>query len=67
VLLAILAGEKSPRADLVVLNAALGLVVASAAADIKDGMERARAAIVSGAAREALDALRAERVKEVAT
>jgi anthranilate phosphoribosyltransferase len=67
VLLAILGGERSPRADLVVLNAALGLVVASAAADINDGMERARAAIASGAAREALDALRAERVKEVAT
>jgi anthranilate phosphoribosyltransferase len=67
VLLAILAGEKSPRADLVVLNAALGLVVASAAADINDGMELARAAIASGAAQGALDALRADRVKEVAS
>jgi anthranilate phosphoribosyltransferase len=67
VLTAILAGERSPRADLVVLNAALALVVADAAADIPDGMERARAAIASGAARAALDALRGERIKEVAS
>jgi anthranilate phosphoribosyltransferase len=65
--LAILAGERSPRADLVVLNAALALVVADAAADINDGMERARAAIASGSARAALDALRGERIKEVAS
>jgi anthranilate phosphoribosyltransferase len=66
-LVAILAGERSPRADLVALNAALALVVAGAAADIPDGMERARAAIAGGAARGALDALRAESVKEIAT
>ena len=66
-LTAILAGERSPRADLVALNAALALVVAGAVPDINDGMESARAAIASGAARGALDALRAERVKEVAT
>jgi anthranilate phosphoribosyltransferase len=67
VLTAILAGEKSPRADLVVLNAALALVVAGVAEDINDGMEHARAAIASGAARGALDALRAESPKEIAT
>jgi anthranilate phosphoribosyltransferase len=66
-LLAILGGERSPRADLVVLNAALALVVADAAADIIDGMERARAAIASGSARAALDALRGERIKEIAS
>ncbi len=66
-LTAILAGERSPRADLVALNAALALVVAGVAEDINDGMSRARAAITSGAARAALDALRAERVKEVAS
>jgi anthranilate phosphoribosyltransferase len=66
-LTAILAGERSPRADLVALNAALALVVAGTVANINDGMESARAAIASGAARGALDALRAERVKEVAT
>ena len=66
-LLAILGGERSPRADLVVLNAALALVVADAATGINDGMGRARAAIASGAARAALDALRGERIKEVAS
>jgi anthranilate phosphoribosyltransferase len=66
-LTAILAGEVSPRADLVALNAALALVVAGAVADINDGMERARAAIAGGTARGALDALRAGRRKEVAS
>jgi anthranilate phosphoribosyltransferase len=65
-LTSILAGERSPRADLVALNAALALVVADAAADINDGMNRARAAIASGAARGALDALRDGSVKELA-
>lgn len=59
-LLAILEGERSGRSDLVVLNAALALVVAGSAEDLHDGMERARTAIRSGAAREALDALRGE-------
>ena len=67
VLTEILAGERSPRADLVALNAALALVVGGAAAGIDDGMALARTAIANGAARGALDALRAERVKEVAT
>jgi anthranilate phosphoribosyltransferase len=67
-LLAILGGERSPRADLVALNAALALVVAGAAAGIDDGMERARTAIAGGAARAALDALRgATAIKEVAS
>jgi anthranilate phosphoribosyltransferase len=65
VLTAILSGERSPRADLVALNAALALVVAGRADDIPAGMERARAAIASGAAAAALDALRGERIKEV--
>ncbi len=65
VLLAIIGGEKSPRADLVVLNAALALVVAGAAGDITEGMESARSAIARGAARGALDALR-ERPREYA-
>ena len=67
ILTAILAGERSPRADLVVLNAALALVVAGVAAGIAEGMERARAALAGGAAGAALEALRAERPKEVAT
>ena len=57
-LLAILGGERSPRADLVALNAALALVVAGEAVDIDDGMVRGRTAIASGRAMAALDALR---------
>jgi anthranilate phosphoribosyltransferase len=63
VLLAILDGERSPRADLVLLNAALALVVAGEAVDIDDGMERARTAIETGRARAALESLRDERNK----
>ena len=57
-LLAILAGEQSPRADLVALNAALALVVAGEAVDIDDGLARARTAIRTGRASAALEALR---------
>ncbi|HEX3467329.1 MAG TPA: anthranilate phosphoribosyltransferase [Candidatus Elarobacter sp.] len=63
-LLAILDGERSPRADLVMLNAALALVVASEAVDVDDGMVRARTAIETGRARAALDALRGASEKE---
>jgi len=66
-LVAILEGERSPRADLVCLNAALALVVAGVVADIPEGMATARAAIASGAARAALAALSAERPTEYAT
>ena len=65
-LTAILAGEVSPRSDLVVLNAALALLVANAVESIDEGMVRGRAAIASGAARAALDALCVERPREVA-
>jgi anthranilate phosphoribosyltransferase len=60
-LLAILDGERSPRADLVLLNAALALVVAGEAVDVGDGMARARTSVDTGRARAALDALRRER------
>ncbi|BDE06729.1 anthranilate phosphoribosyltransferase [Vulcanimicrobium alpinum] len=60
-LLAILEGERSPRADLVLLNAALALVVAGEAVDIDDGIARARTSVETGRARAALDALRGER------
>jgi anthranilate phosphoribosyltransferase len=60
-LLAILEGERSPRADLVLLNAALALVVAGEAVDVADGLARARTSIETGRARAALDALRGER------
>ena len=65
-LTAILEGERSPRADLVCLNAALALVVAGVAETIEAGMNAARASIASGAATEALDALRGERKREYA-
>ncbi len=65
-LLAILAGEQSPRADLVALNAALAFVVAGVAGTIDDGLHLARRSIASGAAREKLEALRAERRMEFA-
>jgi anthranilate phosphoribosyltransferase len=63
-LLAILDGERSPRADLVLLNAALALVVAGEAVDIDDGMVRARTSVDTGRARAALDALRPKRTTD---
>ncbi|MBV9440966.1 MAG: anthranilate phosphoribosyltransferase [Candidatus Eremiobacteraeota bacterium] len=60
-LLAILEGERSPRADLVALNAALALVIAGDAVDLDDGMVRARTAVETGRARRALQALRGDR------
>src|SRR6202043_3460306 len=59
-LVSILDGERSPRADLVVLHAALALVVASEAISLDDGMARARRAVETGRARAALEALRAD-------
>ena len=53
----ILAGEPSAARDIVVLNAAAGLVVAEVAVDLAEGVERASAAIDSGAAAGTLDAL----------
>jgi len=46
----ILEGEKGPRRDTVVLNAALGLVAGGKAGGIKEGLEIAAASIDSGAA-----------------
>jgi anthranilate phosphoribosyltransferase len=66
ILLAIVEGEQSPRADLVALNAALALVVAGAAGDIPEGMALARRSLATGAARAALEALRGERPREYA-
>jgi anthranilate phosphoribosyltransferase len=47
---AILAGEKGPGRDIVVLNTAAALVVGGAAADLASGVARAREALDSGAA-----------------
>ena len=55
----IFAGEQSPRRDIVLLNAAAALVVSGIASDLREGVERAAAAIDSGAVRETLKKLRA--------
>ncbi|HEX5273957.1 MAG TPA: anthranilate phosphoribosyltransferase [Candidatus Rubrimentiphilum sp.] len=45
---AILAGERSPRSDVVALNAALAFRLCGKTADIRDGMELARAQLYEG-------------------
>ncbi len=54
---AILDGERGPRRDIVVMNAAAALVAGAKARDLRDGVARATQAIDSGAARAKLDAL----------
>jgi anthranilate phosphoribosyltransferase len=54
---AVLEGETGPRRDVVLINAAAGLWVADAAADLPAGLELARQSIDSGRARRCLDAL----------
>lgn len=49
------AGEKGPVRDIVTFNAGCAMYVAGLAGDVSEGMERARASIDSGAAREVLD------------
>lgn len=53
----VLDGADGAPAEVMVLNAAAGLVVAGLADDLADGVGRARASISSGAARGALDRL----------
>jgi anthranilate phosphoribosyltransferase len=54
---AVLGGEKSPRRDVVVLNAAAALVAAGRADQIRGAVSLAAQSIDSGAAREKLEAL----------
>lgn len=54
---AVLAGEKNAYRDIAVLNAAIALVVAERAADLREGAAQAAHALDSGAAAEKLDAL----------
>ena len=54
----VLAGDPSPFADLVMVNAAAALVVADIVPDMKAGIEAARSSILMGKAIAALDALR---------
>ena len=53
----LLAGQKGPRRDLAVLNAAAALMVAGIADDLGAGIEVAGAALDNGAAERALEAL----------
>lgn len=55
---ALLEGEKGPRREAVLLNAALGLVVADLASRLDEGYQRARAAIDEGRALAAFERLR---------
>lgn len=54
---AVLRGESGSRLDMVCLNAAAALVAGGIAANWSEGLERARAAIASGAARAKLEQL----------
>jgi anthranilate phosphoribosyltransferase len=54
---AVLEGEQGPRRDLAVLNAGAAIYVGGLAAGLGDGVEKAAAALDSGAARELLDRL----------
>jgi anthranilate synthase/phosphoribosyltransferase len=54
---AILGGESGPRRDVVLLNAAAGLLAAGRAADLAEGVAMARESIDSGRALASLDAL----------
>jgi anthranilate phosphoribosyltransferase len=64
---AILRGEPGARRDVVVLNAAAGLVVAGVCDDLADGIERAALTIDAGLATELLETLRTERRAAEAT
>ena len=57
VLLRIFDGEKGPRRDIALLNAAAALVVAGASHRMDDGLRRAADLVDSGKARETLDLL----------
>ena len=50
-------GDDGPRRDLVLLNAGAAIYVGGLAASLAEGVEKAAAAIDSGAARELLDRL----------
>jgi len=53
----VLAGEKGPARDIVVLNAAATLVIGKVARNLREGMARAEAAVDSGAATRKLEQL----------
>lgn len=53
----VLSGETGPHRDIVALNAAAGLVVGGLAADLVEGLDRARSAIDDGSAASVLERL----------
>jgi len=53
----VLAGEKGPRRDVVLLNAGAAILVAGAAGDLQEGVRKAGETIDSGAAARTLDEL----------
>ncbi|MGP6159557.1 MAG: anthranilate phosphoribosyltransferase [Vulcanimicrobiaceae bacterium] len=55
---AILEGERSPRADVVALNAALGLVVTELASSLAEGLALARKCLTGGAALAVFESVR---------
>ena len=59
IILDVFSGVPSPEADLIVLNAAAGLVTGGVSETLPDGIARARAAIAAGDASRVLDGLRA--------
>lgn len=58
-LLAVLAGEAGPFADLVCVNAAAAICLAGLAGDLREGLHLARSSVSGGRAMAALDALKA--------
>ncbi len=54
---AVLAGEKNAYRDIAMLNAAIALVVAERATNIREGVTLAARALDTGTARDKLDAL----------
>jgi anthranilate phosphoribosyltransferase len=54
---AVLDGARTPYRDIAILNAAAALMVAEAASDLRDGVERATRSVDSGAAKGALERL----------
>ncbi|MBI5610490.1 MAG: anthranilate phosphoribosyltransferase [Deltaproteobacteria bacterium] len=58
ILLDVLAGRPSAHADLTALNAGAGLLLAGRAADLREGVNQAKAVLVSGAARDLLERYR---------
>jgi anthranilate phosphoribosyltransferase len=56
---AVLAGERGPRRDIVLVNAAAALVAAGKAADFREGMAQGAQSLDSGAARRKVEALAA--------